>query len=179
MARRKKKRPPPRYSWALSYRRTDPELRHASQEAIQGLEYAQALARNRRDRSANALYGRWALPDKLTIEDLAAQHETTTIKIHTKIKQARIAIFGSDLSQSAIYYRLKHRRQHRYRTCAHPDCQQEIPPQEPISRLYCWEHRKPKYRTRRHRQNRRHQQERKNTTTQPPPTTRPADPQPR
>jgi hypothetical protein len=98
-----------------------------------------------------ALFDQVFLPAPLTVNELAAQDELSPIEINKLIKQARIELFGKDLSRSAIYYRLKHQQQRRNRTCAEPDCENPIRSQEPISRLYCDTHNTPSARTRRHR----------------------------
>jgi hypothetical protein len=140
------------YAWALQYSRDDPELRGASRDVLDGLAYAQELAANHRERARHAIEGPGALSDKITAAELADWNSTSQIDIHTKIKRARIHIFGKDLHQSAIYTRLKKRQLHQNRSCAHPGCPRPIAPQEPLSRLYCNEHRQPKHRTQRHRQ---------------------------
>jgi hypothetical protein len=155
MAPRKQKRRPS-YAWALHYQHSDPELRGANRDVLDGLAYAQELAANHQQRARYALEGP-AAPNRITVEDLAAWNSASPVTIHTKIKNARTHIFGKDLKPSAIYTRLKNRPQHQNRSCAHPDCPRPIAPQEPLSRLYCTEHRQPRHRTQRHRHHQRQQ----------------------
>jgi len=157
MAPRKRKRAPLRYSWALHFDYRSPEARSLSHEGHTGLGYAQALAENHRERSTLALREHRFMPEKLTVATLAVEDQTSPIEINRLIRKARIEIFGKDLSQSAIYYRLSQLEARRGRTCTEPDCDEPIAPQEPISRLYCHEHRAPRSRTNRCRQHKRQQ----------------------
>jgi hypothetical protein len=122
-----------------------------SPEARRGLRYAKALANNAQVRSRLALFDQHFLPPPLTVAELAIQEDLSPIEIHKTIKRTRIELFGKDLSESAIYYRLKHRHERHKRTCRHTDCDRPLSPLAPVSRLYCDEHGQPKHRTRRHR----------------------------
>jgi len=95
------------------------------------------------------------MPDKLTVAILAAEEGTSPARIHRLIRHAVIEIFGKDLSQSAIYYRLSQLQARRDRTCTEPDCDEPIAPQEPISRLYCHHHSQGRKRTARCREQKR------------------------
>jgi hypothetical protein len=148
MASRKRKRPI-RYGWALRFDAHSPEYPDLSWAAREGLGYAQRIAEDARERATEALTNHANMMARTTVKNLAADHGVSPIEINRQIKQARIELFGKDLSESAIYYRLKHLEPHRGRTCAEPDCTQPIRAQEPISRLYCPKHAQPKYRTRR------------------------------
>jgi hypothetical protein len=167
MAPRKKKRAPLRYSWALHFDYRSPEVRQLTYDGHQGLAYAQALAENHAERSALALKEHQYMPERLTVADLAIEDQTSPVEINRLIRRARIEIFGKDLSQSAIYYRLNQLQARRGRTCAAADCDEPIPPHEPISRLYCHEHRTPRSRTRRHREHKRATASKKSPSTKP------------
>lgn len=153
--RQTEKKQPRGYSWALKFESAFPEERYLSEQGRRGLRYAQDLAGIARDRSQAALHEHARMPDKLTVAKLAAEEGTSAAKIHQLIRQAVIEIFGKDLSQSAIYYRLRQLEKRRGRTCAAPDCDEPIAAQDPISRLYCLQHRTPRSRTSRHREHKR------------------------
>jgi|ERR671925_754215 hypothetical protein len=142
-----------RYSWALHFPPGSPELRGLSKDAREGYEYARALARNALERRQAPL-ARQLVPARLTVAELAERDYTSPITVHSKIKQARIELFGKDLSDRAIAYRLQRRRQQpelRHRTCAEPGCPNALPPQASAGRRYCFTHRGPAARIRRHR----------------------------
>ena len=142
-----------RYSWALHFPAGSPELGGLSKDAREGYEYARALARNAHERRQAPL-ARQLVPARLTVAELAERDYTSPIAVHSKIKQARIELFGKDLSDRAIAYRLRLRKERpelRHRTCAEPDCPNALPPEASAARRYCNRHRTPKARTRRHR----------------------------
>jgi hypothetical protein len=150
MARRRRRR----YAWALQFATTSDEVRRLSREARAGLAYAQILAENARDRSAEALRG--VPPERLTVAALAADDDVSPVVVHTRIKQARIELFGRDLSDSAIYYRLRRRESlppRRY--CAEVGCARQLPASASARRRYCDEHIAPAARVRRYRQGQR------------------------
>jgi hypothetical protein len=90
------------------------------------------------------------------VADLAAEDDVSPVLVYTRMKQARVELFGRDLSDSAIYYRLRRRKTlARMRHCAEPTCERELPPQATARRRYCDEHVKPAARVRRHRDRRR------------------------
>lgn len=153
MQKRRKRRPsrPRRHSWSLRFRLNDPEVLALSREARDGLEYAQSLARNARARSLAGFHGE-LLPERVTPAELGAPWDGP-IQVYTKIKQARIELFGKDLSDSGIYYRLKQRPERLGRVCAEPGCKTPIPPQAHGRTRYCQEHKTGAARTRRHRRN--------------------------
>jgi len=153
MAPRKKKQLTS-YSWALKFSNS-PEERYLSEDGRLGLGYAQALAEIAQERSVAALQQGADVPDKLTVATLAAEEGTSPARIHRLIRHAIIEIFGKDLSQSAIYYRLDQLQARRGRTCAQPDCDEPLEPQEPISRLYCHHHSQGRNRTARCREQKR------------------------
>jgi hypothetical protein len=154
MAPRKPKRPL-RYGWALKFDTHSPEYADLSLGACLGLRYAQQIAEDARERSTQAITEHHKMMERTTPKNIAEDNDVSPVEINQRIKQARIELFGKDLSESAIYYRLKHLEIHRNRTCAEPNCSHPIHPQEPISRLYCPQHSSPRERTRRHRQQRR------------------------
>jgi hypothetical protein len=62
-------------------------VRALSREARSGLGYAQPLAENARDRSAE---GRGLPPERLTVAALAADDDLSRVVVHMRIKQARV-----------------------------------------------------------------------------------------
>ena len=143
-----------RYAWALQFTSTSDEVRQLSREAREGLGYAQLLAENARERSAEALRG--IPPEPLSVNALAADDYVSPVFVHTRIKQARIELFGRDLSDSAIYYRLRRSRvlpPTRY--CDEVGCARRLPPSASARRRFCDEHVDSTARVRRHRQHRR------------------------
>jgi hypothetical protein len=143
------KRPHRRYFWALHFRAGDPELAKLSRDAREGLAYASELARDAAQRSRMALEGITREP--LTVGELAERDYRSPIRVQKQIKQARIELFGRDLSDSAIAYRLKKRRERGVRNCAEPDCDKSIPALASGRRRYCDQHGSPAARVRRHR----------------------------
>jgi hypothetical protein len=142
-----------RYSWALHFPPGSPELHGLSKDAREGYEYARALARNALERRQAPL-ARQLVPARLTVAELAERDYTSPIAVHSKIKQARIELFGKDLSDRAIAYRFQRRRQQpelRHRLCAEAGCAHTLPQQASAGRRYCNQHRTPKARARRHR----------------------------
>ena len=141
-----------RHQWSFQFRHNDPEVRRLSPEARDGLDYARALARNARERSAAAFHQE-LLPELLTAAELGSPTEDSAIGVETKIKQARIELFGKDLSDSGIYYRLKQRPERLTRTCAEPHCSVAISTTAHGRTRYCAVHNTPAARIRRHRRN--------------------------
>jgi len=134
-----------RYSWALAVRRSDPEVRALSSRGQTGLYYADEFARNAKARR-DAMLAAQPLPDRLEAGDLGFR-----IDVYASIKQARIELFGKDLSDSAIAYRMKKRRERGQRVCAEPDCPRLLPRLAHGSKRYCEEHGQGWARARRHR----------------------------
>ncbi len=144
---------PRRYAWALQFGAASAEVRRLSREAREGLAYARLFAENAQSRSAEALRG--VPPEPLNVAALAADDDVSPVHVYTRIKQARLELFGRDLSDSAIYYRLRRRRAlPARRHCAEPTCDRELPPQATARRRYCDEHLSPAARVRRHRDGR-------------------------
>lgn len=128
-----------RYGWSLVFKRGDPDVLRLPERARLGLQYAQQLALAARERRASALAGERLLPEPLTVARLAATHETSTIAINIAIKHARIGLFGRDLSDSGIYYRLRTRGDRVERSCTEPGCYERLPLGS--RRRYCPPHR--------------------------------------
>lgn len=143
------KRPKRTYRWALAFDEGAVEVGALSPQAREGLEWAAELARDARDRSAAALAG--DVPrEPLTVAELAGQWGSA-VEIHTAIKQARIELFGKDLSNSAIAYRLKQRRERGPRICAEPGCSMPVPQLAHGRQRYCRTHGSGRARVERHR----------------------------
>jgi hypothetical protein len=143
------KRPHRRYFWAAHFSPGDPELAPLSKEARSGLAYASTLAEHAAARARSALDGVSLAP--LTVEELAEDDFRSPIQVRKEIKQARIELFGRDLTDSAIAYRLKKRRERGVRSCAEPKCGRPIPALANGRRRYCDLHSTPAARVRRHR----------------------------
>ena len=118
-------------------------------EARSGLDYATELAEDARERPSQRSEGLANAP--LTLEELAARDYRSPIELRSKIKQARIELFGRDLSDSAISYRLPKRRERGERPCAEPNCRRKIPALANGRRRYCDLHGSGAARVRRHR----------------------------
>jgi hypothetical protein len=107
-----------------------------------------SLALDARLRSDAALAGEPY--EALTAAELGGPW-TSQIQVHMAIKQARIELFGKDLSNSAIFYRLKKRRERESRTCAEPGCSIPLPRLAHGSKRYCRMHGSGRARIERHR----------------------------
>ena len=142
-----------RYGWSLALKRSNPQVQRLSPQAQQGLVYAQTLTRAARARREAMLAGQRLLPEPLSVAQLAADEETSAAAINRAIKAARVALFGRDLSDSAIYYRLRTRRDAKGSFCAESGCNQQLPTGR---RRYCARHGSGAARVRRHRRNARH-----------------------
>ncbi len=152
MARRRRRS----HAFALHFARGDRELGWLSPEGRSGLAYARRLAENARERSAAALSGD-LLPERLTVAALAEADWVSPSTIRARIRQARIELFGKDLGERAVCYRLRARRQRtRARRCAEEGCRNPLPRHAAANRAYCDEHASPAARVRRHRNRRRH-----------------------
>lgn len=143
------RRPHRRYFWARHFRPSDPELAALSAEARSGFAYASELAEHAAERARSALEGVPIAP--LTVEDLAERDLRSPIQVKKEIKEARIELFGRDLSDSAIAYRLKKRRVRGKRICSEPACYRAIPALANGRRRYCDLHGSGAERVRRHR----------------------------
>jgi hypothetical protein len=134
--------------WASHFKRSDPEVRALSRQAMDGFEYATSLARNALARREAAL-SRDLIPERLTTADLA-DYGISTVDVNRAIQQARIELFGQDLSDSAIAYRLARRRE-QPAACAEPACPNSISRLAHASQRYCKEHGSGRSRVARHR----------------------------
>jgi hypothetical protein len=128
----------------------DEEVRRLSLEARDGLDFARRIGHVARERRLFALDND-VLPEPLTVERIAHEEDTSPIFIHKAIKQARIELFGRDLKDSAIYYRLRKRRERGTRVCVEPHCGRPIPALADGRRRYCDLHASGAARVRRHR----------------------------
>ena len=152
MAKRARRRGKPlrRYSWAPRLNRGDPRLAFLSSDGKEGLGYAKLLAENALDRRLTAL-AKQIPPAPLTVADLAEKEYTSPIRINKQIKQARVELFGKDLTDSAIYYRLRQPPPTEARSCAEPGCSNTIRRHAPHGTCYCPDHSTVAARVRRHR----------------------------
>jgi hypothetical protein len=119
-----------------------------SGKAREGLYYADKLELNARERERCAFSG----PARLTISTLARNEGVGSARIHDRIRQAQLELFGRELSSSAISYRLRRRKRlGETRTCAEAGCATLLPLEAPAHRRYCDPHRTPAARVARHR----------------------------
>ena len=152
---RKRAKTSRRYRWAESFRPGDAELRRLSPAAKMGLDYAQELAENARERSRGALSGN--MPERLSVQEIAREDGRSPVEVYRLIKQARIELFGKDLSDSAIYYRLRRERERgnpARRPCREEGCPRALPAGATARRRYCEFHAAPHSRIRRYRRRR-------------------------
>jgi hypothetical protein len=132
---------PVSYAWALHHEVGYVTLRRLTPEALEGLEWAQRLAENARERSRGI--GRdllhYAAP--LTVADIAREQGRPVAQIEEQIEDARWELFRG-LSDSGIRYRLKHglRAARLKRLCAERGCDRLLPPEATRRRRYCREH---------------------------------------
>jgi hypothetical protein len=140
-----------KYGWALAIPAT--EIRRLSSPAQLGLYAAQELAQNAEERR---LHGLSNPPARRTLTQVATDLGSSAVEINNGLKQARLELFGKNLSDSAAYNRIRQQRQHGNRTCTHPDCNTPLPTYAHTSRRYCKNHATPTQRVTRHRRSRRH-----------------------
>jgi hypothetical protein len=147
-------RPPTSYAWALHSDLSDVPDDLLSEAALEGLEYAEQLARDAPLRSRQALRNQPALAP-LTEAHLAAEEGVPVALIRARIKRARKELFGS-LTDSGIYKREQAQRaaatQRKNRpACAHLECPNPLSAQARSNRRYCDLHASPREKVRRHR----------------------------
>lgn len=150
MTRRKPKKRPTSYFWALEPGPTT----HLSDDALDGLEYATQLADDARNRRHQMLRRELQLPP-LTITDLAEACGRSPQTVRRCITRARTELNGK-LSDAGIYYRRRREKQLLQRpqpTCVEAGCTNLLPRGASAGRQYCDRHRTPAARTRRSRAN--------------------------
>jgi hypothetical protein len=135
-----------KYGWALAIPAT--EIRRLSSPAQLGLYAAQELAQNAEERR---LHGLFNPPARLTLTQVATDLGSSGVEINNGLKQARLELFGKNLSDSAAYNRINQHRQLGNRTCAHNDCTTPLPRYAHASRRYCSWHSRNHARAERHR----------------------------
>ena len=95
------------------------------------------------------------VPPLLTVQAIAREEgDISPVEILRQIKQARIELFGRDLSDRAIRYRLARDGDHGLpdqRPCAEPGCPRPLPARATKRRRYCAFHAAPHARTSRSR----------------------------
>jgi hypothetical protein len=141
-----------RYGWSLQLAEQDPRVQALSSWANMGLRFARELAEDAAERSLGALRG--DLPERLTAQHIAREHRLSPFEVYDMLRRARIELFGKDLSDSAIYYRLRRDREHGIpteRPCAEPGCPRPLPAGASRRRRYCDFHLAPHARVRRYR----------------------------
>jgi hypothetical protein len=138
-----------KYGWALAIPAT--EIRRLSSPAQLGLYAAQELAQNAEERRLQGLSNP---PARLTLTQVATDLGSSAVEINNGLKQARLELFGKNLSDSAAYNRINQHRRLGNRTCAHNDCTTPLPRYAHANRRYCNTHATPAQRVKRHRENR-------------------------
>jgi len=124
------------YRWALSI--SSRRGRALSSEAARGLSYACVLAEAAEERSLCALEGE--IPRPYTVAHLAREEFVSPSTVYRAIRQARLELFGSDLSDRALRYRVRRDREigePRTRPCAEPECKRKLPLYASARRHYC------------------------------------------
>jgi RNase P/RNase MRP subunit POP5 len=155
MPQRRRQSTPARYGWALKIPSDDPRRRRLSPDASTGLSYLEDSAENAAERRRLAPSGR--APKRLTVATMAREDRCSRSEIYRLMRQARIELFGKELSDSAIYHRLRRDRDHgapAARPCAHDGCPRALPARATARRRYCDFHLAPHARTARHRDRR-------------------------
>jgi hypothetical protein len=138
-----------RYGWVLQLPvPTRGELQAMSSTAKVGWNLAEVIATTDQRRREEALRG--ITPPALELAWLARDFNLEPEELLEALSQFRIEYFGADLSDSAIYYRLKRKRKVAH-TCAQENCDAPLPQAAPTNRRYCEQHRTAAARTRRHR----------------------------
>ena len=134
-------------------------MRRLSSWAQGGLEYARELANDGRERKLAALRGE-KLEERLTVQQIAREDCLSPFEVYDQIKRARIELFGADLSDSAIYSRLRRDRavgEPSLRDCEEEGCTSRLPPRATARRRYCERHLLPHARIARYRRRLREQ----------------------
>jgi hypothetical protein len=139
------------HSWARKFSYEDAEVRALSPLAQSGWLYALAVALNAEERSEAGLAQQEVLPERLTPALLAEENGISPAEVSKAIEQARVELFGSAQSYSAIAYRLNRRGRRGRRTCAEPGCEVVLSGLAHGSRRYCPEHGTTRARVARHR----------------------------
>ena len=124
------------YRWALSI--SSQRERALSSEAARGLSYACGLAEAAQERSLTALEGDTSPP--YTVADLAREEFVSPSTVYRAIRQARFELFGKDLSDRALRYRVRRDRrigEPGTRPCAEPGCKRKLPRYATARRRYC------------------------------------------
>jgi hypothetical protein len=145
-----------RYRWALHLSERDPRVLALSDRARAGFDYACELGENADQRSRGALRGE--VPERVTVEQIAREEGLSPSSVYSMLRQARIELFGKDLSDSAIYYRLRRDREQGIpaaRPCAEPGCRLPLPGGATARRRYCDFHLASHARVRRYRERQR------------------------
>jgi hypothetical protein len=137
-----------RLGWIRKLELTQEEQRKLSWDAVEGREYTERLAENALDRRQRAFKD--IAPDRLTVRVIAEEEGLSQSAVYERMKKFRIAAFGRDLSDNAIYDRLRNGKR-RPGHCEEPGCSQPLPDSAPPNRRYCDTHNTGAARIRRHR----------------------------
>jgi hypothetical protein len=151
-AKRSRSRAPRSYAWALEFDATDPGVLRPSSRAQDGLDYARRMARHAALRREEALFGEPRKPP--TVADVASEEGVSRVEVNISIKQARIELFGRNLSDSGIRQRRRRERElaaREPRTFEEEGCDEALPRNATARRRYCEAHLSPAARVRRFR----------------------------
>ena len=154
--RRKERRTPARYGWALLLRRDQRRRERLSWAGREGLSYIEELAEDARERRELALRGKKRAPR--TVAQMAREEGISRASVYRYMRIARIELFGRELSDSACYYRVRRDRERGHpetRPCAEPDCPRPLPRGATARRRFCAFHGASHARVRRYRERRR------------------------
>jgi hypothetical protein len=155
MAQQRRQSTAARYGWVLKIPFDDPRRRRLSPEASTGLSYLKELAENAAERRHLGPSGR--APERRTVATLAREDRCSRSEVYRLMKKARVELFGKELSDSAIYHRLRRDHEHgapASRPCAHEGCRRPLPARATARRRYCDFHLASHARTARHRERR-------------------------
>jgi hypothetical protein len=140
---------PRSYAWARHTDASEVPLSRLSSAAREGWRYALALANDHKRCSGEPPWRRHIPP--LTIEEIADDEQVSAATVRSRIARARRSLFG-ELSDGAIQKRVRRQRARTQRPCAHPRCEEQLPPAAAGNRHYCRHHASGNERVRRHRQ---------------------------
>ena len=105
MAQQRRQSTAARYGWVLTIPPNDPRRRRLSPDASTGLFYLRELAENAAERRHLGPSGR--APERRTVATLAREDRCSRSEVYRLMKKARVELFGKELSDSAIYHRLR------------------------------------------------------------------------
>src|SRR5437763_9630141 len=112
------------YAWARHLEAADIDREDLTEAAEFGYQAALELAEDAYERSLDPK--RHTQLEPLTLEQLAAEEGFTAAELRRSINLARRQLFG-EITDAAIYKRLRRRQGRKTRRCAEPGCTSRIP----------------------------------------------------